>query len=404
MSSRSSSWSVWALLSLAAGRCPSPQGLTALRTPPPHCRRETTLPAVPAAPLEQTVPYRPKRRDPARAVVARFDLHVDLEVPVPGRSGRFEYESADTIANRLYISRVNEVVVFDLQAEQMTGVFADLPGVTGVLVVPELGRVYASTTGRHTVTVIDAATGNVIATSGRIAAPAGLAYAPEQHKVYVSDESGGGELVIDAQSQRALGVIPIGGATSNTIYDPGSRCIIVVDEANDRLVAIDPAMDRVIGRYRPSGTARPHGAAIDPVHRLLFVANRRASTLQTVDLRTMRTMSIQPIGSEPDGLAFDPTWLRLYAGSESGVVSIFAVGEGGPALEAAITMPHAHTVTVDPRTHLMYFPLQDISGRSILRIMSGTPPLPSGGLRQPDDPPLTFLVLERWLQSSEKIE
>jgi hypothetical protein len=32
-------------------------------------------------------------------------------------------------------------------------------------------------------------------------------------------------------------------------------------------------------------------------------------------------------------------------------------------------MPHAHTVCVDPDTHLVYFPLQDVDGHPILRIM-----------------------------------
>jgi len=39
---------------------------------------------------------------------------------------------------------------------------------------------------------------------------------------------------------------------------------------------------------------------------------------------------------------------------------------------------HARTVTADPRTHLVYFPLQDLAGQPVLRIMSGTPPPPAG--------------------------
>lgn len=31
--------------------------------------------------------------------------------------------------------------------------------------------------------------------------------------------------------------------------------------------------------------------------------------------------------------------------------------------------PAAHTVAVDPRTHLIYFPLESISGRPALQIM-----------------------------------
>jgi hypothetical protein len=35
-------------------------------------------------------------------------------------------------------------------------------------------------------------------------------------------------------------------------------------------------------------------------------------------------------------------------------------------------MPHAHTVSVDPKTHLVYFPLENISGHPLLRIMRPT--------------------------------
>jgi hypothetical protein len=31
--------------------------------------------------------------------------------------------------------------------------------------------------------------------------------------------------------------------------------------------------------------------------------------------------------------------------------------------------PHAHTVSVDPNTHLVYFPLENVYGHPLLRIM-----------------------------------
>jgi hypothetical protein len=36
---------------------------------------------------------------------------------------------------------------------------------------------------------------------------------------------------------------------------------------------------------------------------------------------------------------------------------------------AKFNMPHAHSVAVDPSTHLVYFPLENIGGKPILRIM-----------------------------------
>jgi len=62
--------------------------------------------------------------------------------------------------------------------------------------------------------------------------------------------------------------------------------------------------------------------------------------------------------------------------SESGVVSVFTELGGGVQLDGEVTMPHAHTVAVDPRTHLVYFPLQALAGAPVLRIMARTPPPP----------------------------
>src|SRR6266540_1154818 len=36
-------------------------------------------------------------------------------------------------------------------------------------------------------------------------------------------------------------------------------------------------------------------------------------------------------------------------------------------------MPHAHAVAVDPRTYLVYLPLEREAGRPVLRVMAPTP-------------------------------
>ena len=59
----------------------------------------------------------------------------------------------------------------------------------------------------------------------------------------------------------------------------------------------------------------------------------------------------------------------LAAGSFSGVANFFR--EQGKMLvsEGGLFIPHAHTVCVDPDTNLVYFPLQNIDGHPVLRIM-----------------------------------
>jgi DNA-binding beta-propeller fold protein YncE len=91
--------------------------------------------------------------------------------------------------------------------------------------------------------------------------------------------------------------------------------------------------------------------------------------LAVVDLNTMKVLATHPVGKDPDVLAFDPGLKRLYVSAESGNVFVFR--ENGETLvdEGHISIPHAHTVSVDSNTHLVYFPLENIDGHPLLRIM-----------------------------------
>ena len=94
--------------------------------------------------------------------------------------------------------------------------------------------------------------------------------------------------------------------------------------------------------------------------------------LAVVDLNTMKVLATHPVGEDPDVLAFDPGLKLLYVSAESGHVTVFRVSGKTLVSLGGFAMPHAHTVSVDPETHLVYFPLQDVDGRPILRIMRPT--------------------------------
>jgi DNA-binding beta-propeller fold protein YncE len=284
---------------------------------------------------------------------------------------RFDYQWLDTTTNRLYISHMNagEVLAFDLENLGIAGVIKDLPHVTGVCVVPELGKIYASVPGRRHVAVIDASTLRIQARVGKIGFPDGIAYAPDVKKVYVSDESGGGELVIDGRTNEVVTTIPLDGEAGNTIFDPGSGRILVAIQTQNEIAEIDPRSDRVVARHELPGADHPHGMALDPVDRLLFVANEGNAMLLTFDLNSMRVVDKQRVAEDPDVLAYDALWRRLYVAAESGVVSVFTVRDRRAVHEGDAAIPHAHTVSVDPRTHFVYLPLQNIDGHPVLRIM-----------------------------------
>lgn len=295
------------------------------------------------------------------------------DVPLPGPAVRFDYQSLDTTTGRLYVAHMGagELIVFDVASRRVVGTVRDLPRITGVLAVPALGKVYASAAGRHEVAVIDSRTLRVEARVGPIGFPDGIAFAPKAGRIYVSDESRGHELVLDGKTNRVVTTIDLGGEAGNTIYDPGSEHILVAVQTRNEWVEIDPATDRVIARHALAGSASPHGMAVDAAQRLLFVASEENATLQVVDLRTLEIIGREPVGQDPDVLSLDTGSGRLYVAAESGVVTVFSEREGRLVRDGSLRMPHGHTVCADARTHLVYFPLQDVGGSPVLRIMAG---------------------------------
>jgi hypothetical protein len=85
----------------------------------------------------------------------------------------------------------------------------------------------------------------------------------------------------------------------------------------------------------------------------------------------MTVVAIDEVGSDPDVLAFDTSLHRLYVSAESGAVAVFAETRHGlRKLGQWFLATEAHSVAVDQRTHLVYFPLQSGSnGRPQLLIM-----------------------------------
>ncbi|MGH9484029.1 MAG: YncE family protein, partial [Terriglobales bacterium] len=172
------------------------------------------------------------------------------------------------------------------------------------------------------------------------------------------------------------------------------------------LAAINPRTLKIVARYPLPGIEDPHGIALDPAHtrepdwgprgprpgrassgspgaarrgpapviRLAFIAGEGNHTLAVFNLKTRTLLSRHQVGADPDVLAFDPGLKRLYVSAESGTVTVFQESGHDLILLGRIQMPHAHTVAVDPGTHLVYFPLQDIDGRPLLRIMKPAGP------------------------------
>jgi DNA-binding beta-propeller fold protein YncE len=298
-------------------------------------------------------------------------LRIVADIPLPGPAVRFDYQSFDRTHGRLYIAHMNadQLVVFDAKKREVLANLDGFPNVHGVLAVPDINRVFASATGEHKLAIVDMDTLKILATPGPIKYPDGIAYAPGPKRVFVSDEHGDADAVIDATTNTLIATIKLDGGAGNTVYDPGSGRILVAVHEKNELVSIDPATAKIISHHPVPGIESPHGIVLDVDARLAFVAGEENNKLAVLDLTSGQVLATYAVGKDPDVLAFDPGLKLLYVSAESGNVTVFR--ESGRSLVnvGSLSMPHAHTVSVDPDTHLVYFPLQNLNGKPVLRIM-----------------------------------
>ena len=314
----------------------------------------------------------PNSTSPSDTVAAgTLPLKVVADIPLNGGTTRLDYQSLDSGAGRLYIAHLGSdlMTVFDVNKQAIVGDVKDLKRVHGVLAVPELHRVYASATGTNELAVIDDQSLSIVARVPAGDYPDGIAYAAKENKLYVSDLHGRSDTVIDARTNQRLTTIPLGGGAGNSQYDSVSDRIFVTVDGREELAEIDPNTDQVAARYPLTGCKGSHGLLIDSENRLAFAACEGNSKLVVFDLQSKKATATLTVGADPDVLAFDAGLHRLYVSAESGNISIF--DEKARGLQNVYTgffAANAHTVAVDSRRHRVYWPLQNVGGKPVLRI------------------------------------
>ena len=178
------------------------------------------------------------------------------------------------------------------------------------------------------------------------------------------------DAVIDARTQQRIAEIPLGGDAGDVEYDAVSHHIYAVVATLNQLVTIDPVSDTIIARAALPGCQGGQDLVLDEQQRLAFVNCADNATLLMLDLASMKVLSTQSVGNNPDLMTLDNGWHYLYVASESGVVSVFDVqGRTIKKVNEGFVDPGgAHTIAVDQQTHYIYLPLENVGGMPVLRI------------------------------------
>ncbi|HXL60599.1 MAG TPA: YncE family protein, partial [Mycobacterium sp.] len=213
--------------------------------------------------------------------------------------------------------------------------------------------------GANQVVAIDETTGAEIGRAPTGQYPDGLAYDPRRNTIWATNESGGTETVVDAATLQPKGTVALGGEVGNVGYGEDSDRMLVAVQGRNDLVVIDPAALTLAQRVALPGCQHPHGLTVDSPDRLVFVACDENATLLTIDQTNWTVTATNPVGEDPDVLAYDPSAHRLYVAAESGRLTTLDLRDHTLVVTGSGQLADgAHVVAVDAGTHRSYYPIQ----------------------------------------------
>jgi len=300
----------------------------------------------------------------ALAVAATGGYHLLNKYPFGAAEGSsreyFDYITVDSAARRVYLSHGTEIKVIDADNGSLIGNITGLKQDHGVAVASEFGRGFITDGGQGKVVFFDLKTLKVTGEAKADNDADSITYDPVSKRVFVMNGDPNSSTVIDAKSGDVVATIKLGGGPEFAVAD-GRGTVYVNMEDKDEVVAIDSRALTIKTRWPVAPAGRPTALAMDTQHRRLFSAGRNPQMLVAMDADNGKVIQSFPISGGVDAAAYEPETGMIFASTREGKIHIFH--EDSPdkfsAVETVTTEFGAKTMGLDTKTHHLFVDTAD---------------------------------------------
>ncbi len=174
---------------------------------------------------------------------------------------------------------------------------------------------YISNYASNSVSVIDIATNNVIATVPVGTCPSGVAVNPEGTEAYVANTMDSTVSVIDTAINSITATVPVGLCPIGVAVNPSGTKVYVANMADSTVSVIDTATNKVTATV---SLGRPYGITVNPTGTRVYVTNYYENTVSVINTTTNTVMATVNVGSHPKGVIVNKDGTKVYvANSDS---------------------------------------------------------------------------------------
>jgi YVTN family beta-propeller protein len=295
----------------------------------------------------------------ATAFAAKPELKANYEVAQRfklGELGGWDLLTVDADKHRLFISRSDRVMVVDTRDGKLVGTIADTQGVHGIALVPSLGRGFTSNGRANTLTEFDLETLKAVRTL-----PAGgenpdvILYDEHSRHLFAFNGRSHDASVIDPATGNVIAVIALGGKPEFAVGD-GSNQLFVNIEDTAQVKRIDTKTNKVTATWKLEDCEEPSGLALDVKHQRLFSTCQNGKMAVT-DAHNGKHVASVAIGKGPDGAGFDAERGLIFSSNgEDGTLTVVHedTADRYRVLANVVTKQSARTMALDPGSHRIY--------------------------------------------------
>jgi YVTN family beta-propeller protein len=196
--------------------------------------------------------------------------------------------------------------------------------------------------GADGIGVVDLTTLKLLRVLRGVSDPEQLAVSHDGRTLYVASEDTGRALVIDAADGRTIASLKVGGEPEGVTISPDGRHVYVTSEEDHSVSVIDTAANRVVASLEVG--QRPRFTSFTPDGRLAFVSGENDGTITVIDAVKHRVLRVIRLDGgplmRPVGMAVSGDAKTLYV----------VTGRGGQLLAVDVASGRVlRQVAVGPR-------------------------------------------------------
>jgi YVTN family beta-propeller protein len=271
--------------------------------------------------------------------------------------GGTDYVAVEAATGRVFVSRSTHMMVVEGATGKVLGDIPNTPGVHGAGLATKAGHGFTTNSGNQTVTMFDLKTLAVIKEIKVGPGLDGIMYDEADDKIILTNHSRpiGTLTAIDPASGDIVATVDLEDTAPEGAAADGQGHIFVNNEGKNTIQVIDVKTWKATASWPVAPCEGPTGIAYDKATNRIFAGCSKTSVV--VDASTGKVVATIANGTRVDALGWDQTRKLMFIpnGGEGNVTVVHQDSADKYSVVATVpTFVGAKTITVDPTTHNVY--------------------------------------------------